>query len=205
MAKLIQQWESQLFSFYGQILSWQRYIISTNWHHLQQLSRRTTCFWAGKCQILIHLWWQVSFSDFNINIHKKDRQMWLRISSLTGSLSLPVQKHPWESHFRLVFSHVETRKESSLPGTSILQHKMRTVVTLWTWTLDDVNLYWLSRLYLAIPWFVLPTMTNCTRWEHLPAHEAHGHVSAGSVPTLKSSHRESLLCWERSLWITRWI
>lgn len=129
--------------------------------------------------------------------------MWLRISSSDRILSLPPQRHLWESLFRLCFVTKGNREESSPPGRRISQHKTGAVVSLWPWILDVADFHWFSRLYLTIPWFVVPTATSCTGGEHLPAH--HRRVSAGSIPTAQPSHRESFVCRGRSLWITRQI
>lgn len=95
--------------------------------------------------------------------------MWFRISSLTRSLSLPVQKHSGEPLFSPVFSRVRASEGIQPLYVSILQYKTWTVVTRWTWTLDDADFYW---LYLASPWFVPAATTNRTGGEHLPALQA---------------------------------
>lgn len=130
--------------------------------------------------------------------------MWLRISSSDENPEPSTTKAFMRFTFPPVFCHVRESGGIQSPPTPhsrrFSEHKTRAVVTLLSWILGDADFYWFSRLYLTIPWFVLPTATNCSGGE-----QHHRRVSAGSIPTSQPSHRESFLCRGHSLWITRQI
>lgn len=101
MAKLIQQWGSQLFSFYGQILSWHGCIIATNPHHPQQLSSRSAGFEHPSARFwYTHTDKSLLLTLISIFI-KQDRQMWSRTSPSARSLSFQYKN----IHESTIFTH----------------------------------------------------------------------------------------------------